>query len=261
MNNLERNEKSVTEFLTDTTKNVGDAERLVSTTAGGALIAYGIKRQDLFGALLAIVGGGLAIRGVTGHCQLYEALDVDTTEKSLLDRTAERAENWFNQRVEVVKSVTINKPAAELYTFWRNFENLPQFMKHLEGVKVIDEKHSEWTAKAPLNTQVHWKAEITEDFENRKISWRSMEGSDVTNYGTVEFTPDADRGTVVKVTLKYEPPAGKLGELAAYFLTEEPETQVEEDLRNFKRLMETGSIISIEGQTSGRADTAKKATA
>ncbi len=258
MSNIEKGEKSMTEFLTDTTTNVSNTERIASATAGGALIAYGIKRKDWIGALLSVAGGALTLRGATGHCQVYDALDVDTNEKSLISRAKEKTNNWFDQKVEVIKSVSINKPAAELYKFWRNFENLPQFMNHLEAVKVIDVKHSEWTAKAPLGMQVNWKATITNDMENRRITWQSDEGADVPNNGMVEFK-EGNHGTVVKVTLKYEPPAGKLGELAAYFLTEEPDTQVEEDLRNFKRLMETGEIITIEGQTSGRAKSATKA--
>lgn len=256
--NIDKSENSITEFLTDTTTNVGSAERVASATVGGALIAYGIKRKDWIGALMSVAGGALTLRGATGHCQVYDALEVDTTEKSLISRATETTTNWFNQKVEVVKSVSINKPAAELYKFWRDFENLPQFMNHLEAVKVIDDKHSEWTAKAPLGMQVNWKATITNDMENRRISWQSDEDADVPNRGMVEFMEDGKNGTIVKVTLKYEPPAGKLGELAAYFLTEEPDTQVEEDLRNFKRLMETGEIITIEGQTSGRAKSATK---
>ncbi|MGI8668297.1 MAG: SRPBCC family protein [Aridibacter sp.] len=258
MNNIEKTDKSVSEFLTDTSTNISKTERVASATAGGALIAYGIKRKDWIGALLSVAGGALALRGATGHCQVYDALDVNTNEKSLTERARNQAQSWLDQKVEVVKSVSINKPAAELYKFWRNFENLPQFMDHLEAVKVIDDKHSEWTAKAPLGMQVHWNATITNDMENRRISWQSDEGADVSNRGMVEFMEDGKNGTVVKVSLKYEPPAGKIGELAAYFLTEEPDTQVEEDLRNFKRLMETGEIITIEGQSSGRAKSAKR---
>ena len=258
MENSQKKEKSVKEFLTDTTTNVGDAERVASATAGGALIAYGIKRKDWVGGLLALVGGGLALRGATGHCQIYDATNFSTNDKSLFKRGKEKAASWFDQDVEVTKTVTINKPAAELYKFWRDFENLPQFMKHLEAVRKTGDKTSEWTAKGPVNTQVNWKAEITEDVENKKISWRSLEGADVPNSGKVEFKETGSRGTVVKVTLEYSPPAGKLGELAAYFLTEEPDTQVEDDLRRFKSLMETGSILSIEGQPSGRKSTENK---
>ncbi len=254
-NRSANDDKSVVDYLTDTTKNVSDTERIISAAGGSALIAYGIKRKDWFGALLSVVGGGLALRGATGHCQVYDALDVDTNKKPLFGKQSSKS--WFDTQTEVVKSITINKSPAELYDFWHNFENLPRFMNHLESVKVLDEKRSEWTAKAPLGTRVSWNAVITEDINNEKISWASFGDSDIKNSGRVEFLPTVERGTEVKVTIRYEPPAGKLGEIAAYFLTEEPNTQVAEDLRRFKRLIETGEIITVEGQTSGRADETK----
>lgn len=244
--------ETLSKSLNDLTQNVGSAERVVSTIAGGGLIAYGIKRKDWLGALLGIVGGGLALRGATGHCQVYDALDIDTNENSLYERGKEKAKDWFSQETEIVKSITINKSADELYTFWRNFENLPKFMNHLESVKVVDNARSEWTAKAPLGTQAHWTAEITEDVNNEKIAWRSVENSEITNSGKVEFLPTVERGTEVKVTIRYQPPAGKLGAFASYFLSEEPDTQISEDLRRFKSLMETGLIMHVEGQPSGR---------
>lgn len=257
----QKDEKSVADYLTDTSTNVGNSERIVSAVGGGALIAYGIKRKDWLGALVGLVGGGLALRGATGHCQVYDALDVDTNEKSLLQRGKKQAKSWFETTTEVTKSVTINKSADELYSFWRDFENLPKFMNHLESVKVINQKKSEWTAKAPLGTQVTWEAQISQDVENELIAWRSIEGSQIPNTGSVEFKPTKDRGTVVKVIIRYEPPAGKIGELAAKILTEEPDTQVSEDLRRFKNLMESGEIVQVEGQTSGRRESAKTATA
>lgn len=262
--NLIKNDKSLSEFLGDTTQNVGNPERIISTIAGGGLIAYGLKRKDLLGALLGVVGGGLALRGATGHCQVYDAFDIDTNENSLLDRgksRAAKAKDWFSQETEIVKSVTINKSADELYSFWRNFENLPKFMNHLESVKVVDNMRSDWTAKAPLGTEAHWTAEITEDAPNEKIAWRSVEDSQIPNSGKVEFLPTVNRGTIVKVTIRYQPPAGKLGALASYFLSEEPDTQISEDLRRFKSLMEAGLIMHVEGQPSGREAKPKTNTA
>lgn len=261
INSTHTNKESWTEFLTDMTQNVGSTERIASAVGGGALIAYGIKRGDWLGALLSIAGTALAFRGATGHCHAYDSMGVDTTEKSLLKQGGGQKKSWLDEKVEVVKSVTIDKSPAELYTFWRNFENLPQFMNHLESVKVLDPKRSEWTAKAPLGTEVSWNAVITEERENEMISWTSYGDSQIKNSGQVEFRPTADRGTEVKVTINYEPPAGKIGALFAKLFTEEPETQVTEDLRRFKRLMETGSIISTEGQPSARAESTKTAKA
>lgn len=241
MHNLEKQNK-LTKILTNTNTNISQTERIVSGVAGGGLVAYGLKRRGAVGAGLAIVGGLLALRGATGHCQVYDAANFSTAEEAATRPT----------KIHVQKSVTINKPAAELYGFWRNFENLPQFMNHLETVKVTGEKTSFWKAKAPLGYTVEWDAELTSDVENEKIGWKSSEISEVPNSGTVEFRSTTNRGTEVRVTLTYEPPAGKLGSIVAKLFGEEPSQQVAEDLRRFKRLMETGLIMKIEGQPSGR---------
>ncbi len=251
-------EKSLTDILTNMNTNVGAAERVISAVGGGALVAYGLKRGDTLGIALAVLGGGLALRGATGHCQVYDAAGVDTSNSERGNATYSKGRTG---KIHVKKSITINKSASELYNFWRNLENLPQFMNHLESVKNIDNKRSHWVAKAPLGTTVEWDAEITSEHENERIGWRSVENSEIPNSGVVEFLPTSTRGTEVKVTLTYEPPAGYLGSLVAKLFGEEPNQQVAEDLRRFKSLMEAGMIMNVEGQPSGRAPQAKEASA
>jgi uncharacterized membrane protein len=236
---LEKATAKATNFLTDLKPNVGDNERIISAIAGSGLITYGLSKRGLVGAAVSLLGTGLLYRGATGHCHLYSAVDKTTAEPE-------------NVRVHVQRSVTINKSQAELYGFWRNFENLPQFMNHLEAVTVLDEKRSHWQAKAPLGYTVEWDAEATGEVENERISWHSVAGAEIPNSGVVEFHPTANRGTEVRVTLTYEPPAGRLGALVARLFGEEPSQQVAEDLRRFKSLMETGLIMKIEGQPSAR---------
>ena len=125
-------------------------------------------------------------------------------------------------------------------------------MNHLEAVTTTGEKTSHWKVKAPLGTTFEWDAELTSDVENEKIGWKSAEIAEISNSGVVEFNQTENRGTEVRITLTYEPPAGKIGSLIAKLFGEEPNQQIEEDLRRFKRLMETGSIMKIEGQSSGR---------
>jgi uncharacterized membrane protein len=139
------------------------------------------------------------------------------------------------------KSVVIQKSPEELYQFWRNFENLPQFMNHLESVKVLDDRRSHWIAKAPLNKTVEWDAEIIDQKENKSIVWKSLEGSEVDSVGSVSFTSANGSGTNVKVTLKYNPPAGVLGAAAASVLGENPQQQLNDDLQRFKQAMELSS--------------------
>jgi uncharacterized membrane protein len=249
-----KQEKSLSTILTNTQTNVGTNERIASIVSGGALLAYGLKRRDTLGIALSILGGGLALRGTTGHCQVYDALDIDGRERSSLT-------NWMSGKVEVNKAVTINKTAEELFKFWRDFENLPKFMNHLESVNVQDGLYSHWKAKAPMGFSVEWDAEITNEIENRLIEWKSSENADIQNSGRVEFKPTKDRGTEVKVHFTYNAPAGKLGSLVAKIFGEEPSQQTEEDLRRFKRLMEAGMNLKIEGQPSGRAPQAKAKSA
>src|ERR1051325_566134 len=235
--------------------NVGETERWVSAVGGGALAVYGVSRLlsggSLSGAVLALIGGSLIYRGATGHCHLYEVAGINTagtsTTKPLVSGSADRG-------IKVEKSITINKSPEELYRFWRRFENLPRFMNHLESVTTTGEGRSHWVAKAPAGSTVEWDAEIYNEKENELIAWRSLEGADVDNAGSVRFEPAAgDRGTTVRVTLRYDPPGGALGAAVARLFGENPDQQIDEDLRRFKQVMEVGEVVNTEGQPSGRA--------
>lgn len=149
---------------------------------------------------------------------------------------------------QVKNSLIINRPPGELYRYWRNFENLPSIMRHLESVEVKGDGRSHWVAKAPAGTSVEWDAEVTEDRPNELIAWRSLEGSDVDNSGSVRFeTAPGNRGTIVKVEINYTPPGGALGSLVAKLFGEEPGQQAQESLRTFKQIMETGEIVVSDG--------------
>lgn len=153
---------------------------------------------------------------------------------------------------KVAKTLTINKPAAELYHYWHDFENLPRFMKHLQSVKVIDSSKSHWVTRGPLGSNVEWDAKITEDVENHSIAWTSLEGADVHNAGSIRFEPlSHDRGTEVKVEIEYNPPAGAIGDKLLTLFGESPQQQLNDDLRRFKMLMEAGEIATTEGQSRG----------
>ena len=156
------------------------------------------------------------------------------------------------QGIHVEKYITINRSAAEIYQFWRNFENLPSFMNHLEAVEVLDEQRSRWQAKAPLGFKVGWEAAIIDDTPNERISWRSLAGADVPNAGSVRFKPaTGGRGTVVAVTIEYDPPGGAVGATIAKLFGKEPGQQVQDDLRALKQVMETGEVVRSEGSLRG----------
>lgn len=159
--------------------------------------------------------------------------------------------------IQVTKSVTINRSPEELYQFWRNFENLPRFMYHLESVRVTDGgRSSHWVAKAPMGMTVEWDGEITEDRPAELIAWRSLEGADVDNRGSVRFKPaTGGRGTVVSVEIEYSPPGGIVGAGLAKLFGEEPEGQMKDDLRRFKQVIETGEVVRSEGSPEGMGQT------
>ncbi|AGY58791.1 SRPBCC family protein [Gloeobacter kilaueensis] len=222
-------------------RNVGEGERWVSLGSGAVLTLYGLSRGNFGGFLLALLGGGLIYRGASGNCQLYRALGVST------------ASGASSQPVTVQHAVTINKPVEKVYRFWRDFENLPRFMQHLESVKVYDQERSHWIAKAPAGGKVEWDAEIIDEQENERIAWRSIAPADIDNSGVVRFAPAPEgRGTTVSVELTYAPPAGKVGAALLKLTGEEPDNQVKEDLRLFKQVMEAGEIATTVGQPDGR---------
>ncbi len=155
--------------------------------------------------------------------------------------------------MRIKRAMTVSRPAQELYAFWRNLENLPRFMTHLERVTVEDGgKWSHWVMRLPGGKTASWDAELTEEVEGERIAWRSLPGSQVTNEGAVVFKPaPADRGTEIYVTVRYDPPGGVLGDAVASLFEEGIAEQVQNELRHFKMLVETGEVATIAGQPTG----------
>lgn len=198
-------------------------------------LASGLTDEDAQPA--RIVAAMSAVLGVT-------AIDALTAQQLRGSEGALRRAGAI--RVEQV--TTINKPIHEVYQFWRRFENLPRFMRHLESVETLDARRSRWRAKGPAGLTVEWEADMLEDREDEWIAWRSLPGSQVENSGSVRFTaaPGA-RGTELRVQLQYTPPGGRVGRNIAWMFGEEPEQQIYDDLRRFKQLMETGEIPLSDG--------------
>ncbi len=166
-----------------------------------------------------------------------------------LRRTGEASESL---PVTIETAITIDKPRQELYDFWRRFENLPQFMKHLESVTDVGDGQSHWVAKAPVGFKVEWDAEIIEERSGQLISWQSLPGAQVHNAGSVFFEDDpGGRGTIVRVSFDAQPP-GVIGRVVSKALNPVTQQQVREDLRRFKSLMEVGEIPTTDGQPRGK---------
>ena len=194
-------------------------------TLGTAMNAYGTDKTKLTAATAAVLG--------------VTALDIICAQQ--LSGASDGAAQDGNIRMS--KSVIVNRSIEEVYQFWRDFQNLPRFMYYLESVEVLDDNRSHWKAKGPAGTTFEWDAEITDERRNESISWRSLEGADVENSGTVRFErAPGGRGTLVRVELEYAPPAGAVGAAIAKLFGKEPGQEIGEDLRRFKQIIETGDV-------------------
>lgn len=148
-----------------------------------------------------------------------------------------------NRGIKVVKSVTVRRPADELYAFWRDLSNLTRIIKHPVEITTLSPIESHWVVSAPGKDRVEWDALVINDEPGRLIAWRSREGAEVANAGTVRFAaaPGAE-GTEVTVKLEYDPPGGRLGSLVAKFTGDDASQQVADALHRFKALAEAGAI-------------------
>ena len=165
-----------------------------------------------------------------------------------------RGVKTHNGVISVTMSLTIDRLPEDLYRFWRDFSNLPGIMKHLLSVHMNADGRWHWRATGPAGSTVEWDAELTDDLPNNVIAWRSVEGSDIDHVGSIRFVPVPDgRGTLVTVEMRYSPPGGTLGSAVVAWFGKEPSQSVKQDLRRFKQVMETGEIITTEGQPAGRA--------
>lgn len=197
---------------------------------GGALAAYGMSRRSPRALAVGLAGGLVALQGAK----------------------AGPAANLFRRELREQRTVTINRPAAELYEFWRNEENAPLWMEHIDRVVSLSSTHSRWVMRGPGDTPMEWESEITEDRHGHAIAWRSVPGSKIEQAGRVEFQELANgRGTEVRVKMIYRIPGGIFGSSLATLLGFHPEQQIRENLRHFKMLMEAGEIATTVGQPHG----------
>jgi uncharacterized membrane protein len=179
---------------------------------------------------MLIVGAGVAA-GFYGVSRIIRGKQINTLP--------------YGYGIKMKKAVTVKSTPESLYAYWRNLSNLPALFDNVLAVQVMDDRRSHWTLRAPGGVNLEWDAEITIDRPGEMIGWRSFDGADIDNAGYVRFerTP-ADRGSVVRVALQYNPPAGKLGAAFSTLFGEKPTSQIEEALRKFKQLMEAGEIAT-----------------
>lgn len=224
--------------------NVGPLERAISLIGGSTLVAYGIAQRNRQGFGWAALGGALIYRGATGHSFLYQALGIHRPGK-------DHAGVPYELGVRVDKAITIQKDPEEVYAFWRRLENLSRFMKYVESVTPVSETISHWVVTTPRGGHYEWDAEIVNDEPNKVIGYRSLPGSKVEVGGSVRFErAPVNRGTVVRVSLQYNPPGGFLGAAIAKLVGASPDRLIAEDLRRLKQLLETGEIATAFGESA-----------
>ncbi len=221
-------------------QNMGESEQTASIAAGALVTLWGLGQRGVFGRLLGVAAGGALIaRGATGHSLIYSRLMPTPAERRIA-----RQHGW-STAAAVARSVTIARPRAELYAFFRDFANLPRIMDEVERVDVRDERHTHWVVRAPAGHTVEWDAIQTGDTPDALIAWESAPGADIRNSGRVEFSDaPGGRGTEVRASIAYEPPGGQLGRALARVLGQEPAVQTRRALDRFKQIMETGEVAS-----------------
>lgn len=231
------------------TPNVGRGERAASLAIGATLLAYGVKKKGVIGGGLAFLSLAFLRRGITGFCYTYQALGVRTAETG----QGRNVSVPYELGIRVDESLTINRPREEVYRFWRNLENLAQFLEHVESIRVLDGgTRSHWVVRGPGERRVQWDAEIINEAENERIGWRSLDGAEAPNAGSVTFRDaPGGRGTEVRVELQYNPPGGPVGALFAKLFGEEPSQQIHNDLKRLKTRLEAGVAPSTAGQPTG----------
>jgi uncharacterized membrane protein len=212
-------------------QNVGRGERLLTVGAGAGLEIAALWANTRHSRSLAVTGASLALRGAGGWCPVYAGAGVNRADRSSRDALS------GPRGVNVQDRVTIRRDARSVYEFWRQLENLPSLMEHLESVVQIDPVRSHWVARGPFGLRVEWDAEIINEIPNRLLAWRSLDGADMVSAGSVRFR-DTPRGTEVVVRLQYSPPAGKAGAALGWFFGDTPAQELREGLRRLRDRLE-----------------------
>ncbi len=224
------------------TRNLADWERLLSIGLGTALVAGAIARRRALGPA-ALAGAALVLRGASGTCPAYSAAGVSSRE------TGRLAVASSERHRRIVSTVTINRPARDVFMFWRTLENLPAIFKGLDGVERIDDRYTRWSWYGPGGVRFEWTAEMTE--ASNRLSWRSLPGADLDTSGTVRFVDLARGGCEVTVTMDYNQPGGPAASAALWMMGRTPHGEIREDLRRLKHVLETGEL-PVGGHPSGK---------
>jgi uncharacterized membrane protein len=225
---------------------IDGSARLVLGASGAALVWYGLRQESALRWPLALFGAGLLYQGVSGN-NMFDQMPMIERVPVAKHLTSVPAQ------LRIRKTLTVNRPAEDLYTYWHRLENLPTFMHHVKSVQNLGEGRSHWVVNVLRDTELEWDAQITVDRPNEMIAWETLPEARVQNRGYVKFIP-TPHGTEVSVSIEYDPPGSVIGRLAGGAVKFIAAEQVKEDILNLKRLMETGRIPTTEGQPAARPE-------
>jgi uncharacterized membrane protein len=185
-------------------------------------------------------------------------LDLFGTER-LAERRAAPTRGYASATEPVVlRSITVGRPANEVYAFWKDFTNFPRFMRHVESIESLEGGRSRWRVTGPADTRAEWISEIVDDRENELIAWQTTGESELYHAGKVTFRPGPrGEGTTVTVEMQYAPPGGRIGAALLKLFRKEPGQQVIDDLRRFKQVMEIGEVVRSDASIQPRVAAAQ----
>lgn len=225
-------------------------ERAASALLGGALIAFGLGRRSLGGVALAAVGGELLYRGVSGHSHLSQVFG-----KASLERIKSEVLPAVADAPEIDRAITIGKSAEELYRLWTDPKTLSRIVPDMIEVTDQGQGRKHWAVHGPNGFRTGWNTRVVDDSPGKLVRWRSEEGAALPNEGVVRFSPaPGDRGTEVKLHLRFVPPTGRFGGTVSRLLGLGPALLAGKMLRNLKSLAEAGEIPTTRPQPAARED-------
>ena len=244
-------------------KNIGEAERAASVFLGGALWLTAFKRQSPATVLGAVIGTICLMRGITGHSRIYQWFGLDSAHPSTPATDGQRAPDAPLPRpskprkpgdpTQVSSFITIGADAGRLYDVWLEPQTMNQILGHVAHIETQNDGAMHWRADLPLHRTLEWTAQTTDKKAGEFVAWASAPDAPLQSSGRVEFkNAPGNRGTEVHLHAHFEPPLGALGEAAAKFLEIVPSTAASKALRNFKALVETGEIPTLNGNVSAR---------
>lgn len=235
--------------------NVGKGERIASLLGGAGLAVLAARQRGVGGALLGVAGVVLLHRGATGHCYVYDALEMDTAEEGAAARGTRALEE--QPGVSVNASITVARPADEVYAIWRDFARAPRYMDRISRVEVLDDTRSRWTATGPMGRAWTWESEVVEDRPGELIAWESLPGAELPNRGWVQFIPAGGgdgRQTEVRYFVEFDPPGGVIGEAIAGAFHTAPREMIRGDLKRFREMVEAGEpAFTVSAEPSAEA--------